>query len=345
MTLRPLRSLRSVCCGSAATPHPLPSRWEALSTRQYLRLVEDLMLLAEGKLSPGTVRLRLLCDTMGWDLGKMKGDDTLANAIMLSEHITFPLRITYPEEANELLHPLPRDIREQCRRTDPFRLHLPIATKLQQMDYRYTIDLCFCKQFLPTLRTRHNAYQGYIVSTAYDTLTLSLTSLQYIEAMAILKRIGANGANGQTPSTPTTLPLLAAILYTPQPYSSTAAHAIADDLATLPPPTLQAVAWNFQALNNFIFTHTPFSLLAHVQERRSPPIATDAGDALYDLSADGLGNNTEIEQMNIITYLRILRKKTIDTVRLMRTHQIGTPQISAHTGLPIHTVNQILGIP
>lgn len=336
MTLRPLRSLRSVCCGATATNRTaLPSRWEALSTRQYLRLVEDLMLLAEGKLSPGTVRLRLLCDTMGWDLGKMKDNDTLANAIMLSEHITFPLRITYPEEANELLHPLPRDIREQCRRTDPFRLHLPIATKLQQMDYRYTIDLCFCKQFLPTLRTRRNDYQGYTVSTAYDTLTLSLTSLQYIEAMAVLK---SNETNKH-------LPLLAAILYTPQPYSSTAAHAIAEDLATLPPPTLQAVAWNFQALNNFIFTHTPFSLLAHVQERRSPPIATDAGDALYDLSADGLGNNTEIEQMNIITYLRILRKKTIDTVRLMRTHQIGTPQISAHTGLPIHTVNQILGIP
>ena len=334
------------------TTPTIPKRWEDLTTSQFLRLVQDLMMLADGKISPGTLRLRLLADSLQWDLRRTGDGDTLANAIMLSEHVTFPLRIVYPEEANELLHPLPRALREQCRRTDPFRLKLPIAEKLQQMDYRYTIDLCFCKQFLPTVKTRRHQYQGYTVSTAYDTLTLSLTSLQYIEAMAVMKMCGHNGqpspSSPSTPSsplTPSSLPLLAAILYTPQPYSSTAAHAIAADLAQLPPHVLQAIAWNFQALNNFIFTYTPFSLLAHVQERRSPPIATDAGDALYDLSADGLGNNTEIEQMNIITYLRILRKKTIDTVRLMRTHQIGTPQIAAHTGLPIYTINQILGIP
>ena len=375
----------------------IPDRWEQLTTDQFLHLAADLMRLAAGQVSVGELRLRLLCHVMGWRPHRMKDPDTLANAIALSERITFPLRITYPQEADQYILPLPRQQREQVRRIDPFRLRLPVAEKLRQMDYRYTIDLMFCKQFLPVLKTRRHEYPGYVISTAYDTLTLSLTAMQYIEAMMIAREgmngmdgaNGANGANGHgvnghgvnghgvnglngsngqaspsSPSSPLTpsssspltpsssspspsshLPLLAAILYTPQPYSSEAAHAIADDLATLPPETLQAVAWNFQALNNFIFTLTPFSLLAQVKERRSPPIATDAADALYDLSADGLGNSTEVEQMNIITYLRILRKKTIDTVRLMRSHQIGTPQISAHTGLPLNTINQIIGMP
>ena len=44
-------------------------------------------------------------------------------------------------------------------------------------------------------------------------------------------------------------------------------------------------------------------------EKPTHPITTDAADALYDLSADGLGNATAVEQLNVLTYLRILRKK------------------------------------
>ena len=135
---------------------------------------------------------------------------------------------------------------------------------------------------------------------------------------------------------------MAAILYCPGIYDSERAHAISKEFANLPAETLTAISWNFQALNNFLFTRTDFSLLTKFKEKTPTAITTDASDALYDLSADGLGNNQEIEQMNVLTYLRILRKKTIDAVRQMRGMKMDTPSISLETGLPIEVINDMI---
>ena len=131
-------------------------------------------------------------------------------------------------------------------------------------------------------------------------------------------------------------------LYAGRRCESEEVQRLADGFARLPEETLTAVAWNFQAINNFLFSRTSLSLLAKFTPEEPSALTTDAADALYDLCADGLGNNREVEQMNVITYLRILRKKTIDTVRQMRDLKMDTPTIAHETGLPLEVVNGLV---
>lgn len=192
------------------------------------------------------------------------------------------------------------------------------------------VDLCFCKQQLPIVFVDRKSYKGYEVQVEYNTLTCSLRALQYIEARQLLD-MGEES-----------LPLLAAILYYPGEYSSEGAQKLARQFAHLPTTTLQAIALNFEAVNNFIFLKTEFSLLTKFKPQSGKQITTDATDALYDLSKDGLGNVMQVERMNVLTYLRILRKKTIEGARGLKASGMDLVKISTEMGLPIEVVRQIV---
>lgn len=104
-----------------------------------------------------------------------------------------------------------------------------------------------------------------------------------------------------------------------------------------------AIALNFTAVNNFLFSKTEFSLLTQFAvQPGSCSITTDATDALYDLSKDGLGNARQVEQMNVLTYLRILRKKTIDGVKSLKASGMEVAKIATEVGLPIDIINKIV---
>lgn len=310
-------------------PFAIANRWNGLTPEQYVHLVRDIMIMVAGQLSPGEVRIRLLCDMMGWNVAKIRNEDAIANILAISERLTFLFTISYPDN-NAALDGLSPSDRELCRRVDPYRLPKHLSKRLSKLDYRYTVDLCFCHQQLPTVAIGARKYYAYRIETGFQQLTVSLTALQYLEARELINA-------GEK-----SLPMMAAILYHPGDYDTESAHSLAAEFAKLPKETLQAISWNFQALNNFLFTKTPFSLLTKFKEKKPSPIATDAGDALYDLSSDGLGNSREVERMNVLTYLRILRKKTIDTVRQMRGMKMDTPTISTETGLPIEIINDII---
>jgi len=308
-------------------PVTVPNRWSALSPDEYLRTVRLLVRFSDGSLSAGEVRLLLLCDLMGVNAMRLRDETAIANLLSVSERLTFLFRIVYSDD-DAALEDLTPEERAEARRTDPFRLTFPAAKKLQSLDYRYVPDICWCKQMLPHLDGVDAP--GYRVDTTYGTLTCSLTALQYIEARDLI---------GQSSDT---LPLLASILYFQGPYDSDKAHRRAEHFRHLPETTLAAVSLNFQALNNFLYTRTPFSLLTKFAPRPDRPITTDAADALYDLCSDGLGNAEQVERMNVLTYLRILRKKTIDAVRNMRGMDMDVAKISTETGLPISVINEII---
>lgn len=311
------------------TRFSIPNAWEDLSPSLFLRLVSHLMAMQAGRLSPGEVRIRFVCDAMGWNWRRFHNEDAIANLLCLSEQLSFLFRIEYPDNNAILAHLSPSE-RQRCLRTDPFRLSLPIARKLQTMDYRYTLDLCFCAQLVPSVSAGGKAYAGYTVNAGYGNLTCSLSALQYLDARAL------------PPMERSTLPLLAAILYFPGEYTSEGAHALARAFETLPEEQLHAIALNFQALNVYLFTKTEFSLLTQFLEKPAHPITTNAADALYDLSADGLGDATAVEQLNVLTYLRILRKKTIESVRTLHSMDYDVAKISTETGLPISIINKIV---
>lgn len=269
----------------------IPNSWEVLTSDHYLKLINYLLRMGHGELSPAEVRIYFLCDIMGWDVHKIRRDDAMENLIAISEQLTFIFR---------------------------------------RVEDDIKVDLCFCKQQLPIVFVDKKPYKGYEVQVDYNTLTCSLRALQYIEARQLLD-MGEES-----------LPLLAAILYYPGEYSSEGAQKLARQFAHLPATTLQAIALNFEAVNNFIFLKTEFSLLTKFKPQSGKQITTDATDALYDLSKDGLGNVMQVERMDVLTYLRILRKKTIEGARSLKASGMDIVKISTEMGLPIEVVRQIV---
>lgn len=310
--------------------HFIPNHWDAMNDRQYIRLVGDFLRMAAGELSAGEVRINWLCDIMGWSKRKFQSEEQIANLVAISEQLTFMFQINYPDN-NSILDGVDEDTYELCRRIDPYRLNIPLARVLRRLDYQYVVDLCFCAQLIPSVQIDGRSFPGYRIETSFGTLTCSLTALQYVEAQGLIER-------GEE-----SLPLLAAILYySEKEYNSERAHELANDFAKLPLETLTAISFNFQAFNNYLFSKTSFSLLSKFAHKPKQPITTDASDALYDLSKEGLGNAKQIEQMNVLTYLKVLRKKTIDAVKDMKGFGWDKLKISEEVGLPISVIDKIL---
>lgn len=280
----------------------IPNSWQGVTPDVFQKFVSNLADHYAGNLTEADIRRRYVLDVMGWRLSRIHDTDTLATVVALADRITF---LFTPQQNPTTTYP-----------------HLQPPTT--------SPNLNFFAQFVPTVKIGTTEYQAYSVSTAYNNLTTSLTALQYIEAQQALQQ--------GTPS----LPMLAAILYCPQPYSSTLAQQLAEKMQQLPAVTLMAIQMNFIAFTTALYTQTEFALLSKFQPKKQSPIATDMADALYDLCADGLGTHEQVEQMNLLTYLRILRKKTIEAVRQMRSLEWDVIKISQETTLPVSVVQQII---
>lgn len=273
--------------------YEIPNSWELLTSDQYLKLIELLSLMENGQYPPGAVKCLFLCYMMKWDLNRIKRDEkVLENFMSIASQITFIF---------------------------------------QEKDDKFVLDLCFCRQQLPLIFIDKKAYYGYDINTDFQSLTCSLTALQYIEARQLLD-MGEES-----------LPLLAAVLYFGKgQYSSEKAQKLVLQFRKLPANTLRAIALNFTAVNNFLFSKTEFSLLTKFLPQKGSSITTDATDALYDLSKDGLGNAQQVEQLNVLTYLRILRKKTIGGVKSLKASGMEMAKIADEVGLPLEVVKQII---
>lgn len=204
----------------------------------------------------------------------------------------------------------------------------------EQVDFIFDaedrINSCFLAQLVPELEAKRQKYQAYKVNTSFDTLTCTLTALQFIEANEVL--------NSKTRQ----LPLLAAILYAPLPYSSVKAHEMAEDFVHLDITTLEAIALNFQAMVNYIFSRTHFSVLTAGDKKSTSEITTGMEETLYNLSSDGMGDVEIVEQMPVIKFLTILRKKLIESVRAMHEAKMDIVEISEKTGLPTNIIKKML---
>lgn len=284
---------KSISVRANGKEYEIPNSWDLLTSEQYLKLIELVTLMESGQYSLGVVKCLFLCHLMKWDVRKIKDyERNLENFVSIASQISF-----FYEEKED----------------------------------KFVLDLCFCRQMLPIVFIDKKAYYGYEVSTDYNSLTCSLSALQYIEARQLLD-MGEES-----------LPLLAAVLYFKKgEYSSEKAQKLADEFRKLPANTLRAIALNFTAVNNFVFQKTEFSLLTKFVPQKGSAITTDATDALYDLSKDGLGNASQVERMNMLTYLRILRKKTIDGVKTLRTAGMDVAKIANEVGLPLEIVKKII---
>lgn len=193
------------------------------------------------------------------------------------------------------------------------------------------VNNVFLAQLVPVLVVGEIKYPGYNILTEFDTLTCSMTAIQFVEAFEL---IGCSEDK---------LPLLAAILYLPGKYNSEAAHKFAEKLRNADPDILWAISFNFSAFVNYIFRRTHFNILRSEKKGKSASAySIGMSESIYNLSEDGLGNVEVIEQMPVIKYLTILRKKLIESVKAMHESEMSDVQIADKTGIPREIIKQIL---
>ena len=310
--------------------YTIPNSWEELSPDEFTYLCRLLTDFAAGELSVMDVKLLFVCHTMGWKIEKIKGETAWQNIYLLARQIDFIFEMVYPDGA---LDGIPDEIRRQCRKKTPADIGGPYSRYLEKQRYQYRIDTCFARQLLPEIKIGRDRYTGYEIRTDFDRITCNLSALQFIDARQLLQEIHSSIDK---------LPLLAAILYYPGTYNAAGAHRLAEKFRQLAPEVLQAISINFQAFCTFIFKHTPFSILAAGKDEQLPSICTGMLESLYNLSQDGYGNIAEIEQMDCITYLVIIRKKLIEAVNTMHDYKMEITEIADKTGLPLKIIKQIL---
>ena len=312
--------------------YSIPNAWNELTPALFEGIMVDARKVSLGVIPPAMVGVNHVCRSMEWRLEKIvesKDEVMLANLSWLSEQVNFVFTISYPDN-DAVLQDLSKEDYQKAKRTPPERLKLPIARFLKKLDYKFTLNSCFSAQLVPFVHLKNKIYFGYKIDTGYDRLTCSLTALQFIEARNL-----NNDDNVK-------LPLLAAILYHPGAYNSQSAHVLARDFECLPADILQNIAFNFTSFVNFLFSRTDFKLLIEGEDEEKSAISTGPLESLYNLSSDGYGDVSSVEQMNIIQYLTILRKKLIETVRSMNYAEMETVDIAKKTGLPISLIKQII---
>lgn len=312
------------------TEYSIPNCWEEVHPANFIKLLQDVELMASGRLSVGMVRVRYVCNCMGWKLNRFRSPEAIQNLAWIAEQVTFPFTIEYPDN-DAALQDLDNETQKLCKRIAPYRLKgVGISRYLHRLPYKYVLDSCFCAQLVPVIEANDQIYSSYSINTSFGNLTCSLTALQFIEARKV--------ESGHTDL----LPLLAAILYYPGRYSSEGAQRLAFEFVNLPRELLQAVAFNFRSFVNFLFSKTEYRLLTAITTDHKSAISTGALESLYNLSADGFGTVNDVEQMNILQYLTIIRKKLIESVRSLHAAKMQPAEIEKETGLPLHIVRQII---
>lgn len=308
----------------------IPDNWESLSEQAFLSVVANLMDFSSGRKSPMKVKVEYARQALKECGHALRTQDDVFDMMALAEKVTFPFRIKYDDE--QALDTLSVAEREQFHSTDPHRIEHPLARAIAQRNaYSYMLNACFCAQLLPEITADGRKYQAYTVSTGYDMLSTSMTALQYLDARQLMNQ-------------PDSLPLLAAVLYCPGQYDPKQAHDLAPTMEKLDAVTLSAIQLNFLAFDTFLLTRTPFSIL---QDREGPakpaaPIATGPIEGLYSLASAGYGNLDQVEQMNVIKYLTLMRKQLIESVQTMHSSGMKMTEIAQKSGLSFATLNKIL---
>lgn len=305
----------------------IPSEWDDLSESQLKSLCKRIRQFQQDEISIAECRMLWVCDILGVNLSKIpyrKQGNASDNLYMMSRQVTFFTQIKFEDGKLDAVSPL---LKKLIRKTPPDDLpYSPEVAYLRRLPYDYDIDAVFFANLIPEVKIGDKTFKGYTATYSDGVLDTSLTAIQYITAAELLSTIG----NGDSDK----LPVLASVLY--------ADIAQKNLFKALDTETLEAIAFNFQAVVLFLFTKTEFSILWKGGRSKSKgTITLSAADTLYDLSASGYGTPEQVENLSLLRYLRILKKNIISAVTMLREMGNDDGEIAEKTHLPANIISQI----
>ncbi len=321
---------------SNGNTHPLKNRWEELSTKEYLEVLDLIALFFSGKLSLPELRQMVFFLLTGLKPklhnNKEKADRQAENIYRIAQQITFMLRIDY--EAQKSFTRLKKEVREQLSRYLPEELEqTPEVRWAAKAKKQFQADLVFCKNLVPTIGRHRHIMRGYSFEVQDHILMTSLTTAQFIDAQTVAGEIHETGKEPL-------LNLLVAILYCKGKYDPGQARLQAKTLEQLDLRTKKAIFVNFNAIQAFLYTRTKYALLFS----ESDP-ATKAkhnlglGSAVHSLIKAGYG---DVENSNLVKFFELMYTELVTSITSLHKQGIPIDKIADQTGLSINKINQIL---
>ncbi len=294
-----------------------PNKWEELNSEQYLFLADLLLKYSLGDISVTEVRTELFLHLMGLKLKKLSKSDLLfENIFILSRQLTFMFKIVY--EDSEQFSYFNKDTQKMLERYLPEDLYpSPEIELAEQMQCHYVIDAVFSNNLL----SKAGGVQGYEFEVEGGFVSSSLTAEQYVQAVTLYGAYIESGNKEQ-------LVMLAEVLY-PNGDNFTDAE-------------LHGIFLNFGAIQTFLYNTKYGILWQRKSTGKKNKLTVGLMDSVYTLSTEGYGNLVEVKSYNLITYLDLLLKQLIDSVKTLQSYELQLPEIAEKTGLSVEQLNTII---
>lgn len=320
--------------------YQLKNSWEELTIKQYIALLDLIVLFMAGELSLRHFRLKLFALISGVSLrlhpDHEKTDQQCENIWRISQQLTFPLQVKYKNEKSLLK--LKKEVRDQLSRYLPFELEqTPEVRWAEKADKKIMPDIVFAANLVPVIGRRRHIFKGYTFEVSDGILTTSLTTAQFIDAQTVANEIQETGKENL-------LNMLVAILYCTS-YDAQQAALMAKKLDWLDMTTKKAIFINFNAIQSFLCTRTKYRILFHAPAPEREAVEgkkknlLGLGSVAHSLIKAGYG---DIENSNLVKFFEIMYSDLISNVTTLSRQGHPIDKIAEMTGLSLSKINQIL---
>lgn len=307
-----------------------PARWEELSPEQWLGIVDAMLEFGARRCDFNSFQIKLTEAIVG-KLPKNPGNEVLCeNIFRLTECFSWPYVYSYKDERYGRLSDRTKEL---LRHRLPFQLDQgdPEIRIASSFETRVDFDLCFPAQLLPHLPS-DPALTGYGFSCRGPLATTDMTARQYVAAMGLLETLAPDAEYADE-----ILSSLLCVLYSGKDIDMEHYPA-----GRIPFTEKMAVMYNFRAVNEWISRIPKYGLLfnrSSTGSGRTSPLGMEA--SLYTLSEKGYGDINVAGNMNLLTYLDVLLKQTVDSIFSLHSCGMKPQEIASELGL---SVDQVIGI-
>lgn len=318
--------------------YEVPDKWEELSQKQFMEILEAIADLFAGKHTLFEFRILTVLIVMGIKPRRIRSVERQnlmsENIYRISAHLPFPLRVEYA--AGKTIDRLKKDLRTQLSHFLPDELDptIPEVRWAQKAKKQVVPNFIFSANLVPEIRLRRKKLRGYKFNLDGKILTTTLSAQQYIEAQTAYNEYADSADRNM-------LLLLAGILYFPAPYNGETALQNSKLLAKLEPEILDAVFINFQGIQQFITQRTKYSLLFSGRKTKRKGSAMQPGLEAVVFSLIKSGVNAP-EEMNLVKFLELMYNDLVSSITSLHNQEVPLDKIAEQTGLTIAKITQVL---
>jgi len=301
----------------------IPTTWEELTTDQFVKIIDLIEQFKAGKLLFSEIRLLIVYALVGSKPINSANKILCENLYRIAEKIVFPFNYIYNDERFDKL---------AIKAQNYLKKHLPTSDSkdpeiriASTFSVHIDIDLFISRQLIPVLPGTN--FKGYLFSINNGFIETSLTAEQYLDANTIVGEF--KGSNIDV------LDNLISILYPEAASQSQIIHRV-------PKSIKMAVYYNYISILEWISSLEKYGPIFNKKSNRTNKLSVGNSGMLFHLSEKGYGSLNEVSSYNLCSFLDILLKQTIDSVKQLNSLKKKREEIAKELNLTLDQINLII---